>query len=229
MRLSASSLALAITLGTSALAASAPAAAQDYRYGDRYENRSDYGRGGFDSAELQRAVDRCVYAAERERDRVDAVDVVRRTRDGWNVSGRMDNGNSWSCEIDDRGRIRDIEFDRSGYGSRGDYGYGESNDDYRYDDRRDNGRYDYDDNDRGADDYRYDNSGMPAPSSDGEWTAEDYARARARTQTPADGPYTYGDAPLPRTNTRSPTYPGGPMREVDPDDGYGLDSVSGPG
>ena len=234
MRPSISSLAAAIALSAGGIAIAAPASAQDdYRFDDR--------RGGTEGQNLQRLADRCIYAVERDRERVDTIDTMRRTRNGWDVSGRLATGGAWSCEIDNRGRIRDVDVDRRSLGSREDYGYGDRGDRRGDDFRRgdDYGDRDYRDRDyrdrgdRNDDrDYRYDDSDSYRPSDDREWTADDYARARARTRTPSDGPYTYGDAPTPPPQPgpqRSPTYPGGPMQDVDPDDGYGLDSVSGPG
>ena len=78
----------------------------DYR-GDR-DDRSRYsdGRG------MDRAADMCVREVER-RERVEDVDNVARTADGWRVEGSLRNGREFSCEIGNDGRISDVRLDRS--------------------------------------------------------------------------------------------------------------------
>lgn len=79
---------------------------RDYRddrpnYRDR--RSSDSGRG------IDGAVDRCV--AEIERDvRIDSVDSVDRTGDGWRVTGTIFNGDRFTCRIGEDGRVDDVDF-----------------------------------------------------------------------------------------------------------------------
>ena len=102
-------------LGT--IAAIASAGRRD-RYSDRYEppyRDRDYryvrqGRAErYDSRGMERAVDMCIEEVERGRDRVSDIDNASRDRDGWRVSGTLENGGSWNCFIDNDGRIRDVD------------------------------------------------------------------------------------------------------------------------
>ena len=208
-------------LGT--IAAIASASRQD-RYRDRYDPRyrdrdyridrgARYERGErYDSRGIDRAVDMCVDAVERDRDNVNAVDNAARAADGWRVSGTLENGGGWSCWIDNSGRIRDIDMNA---GRGGDYsaGYGTGYDDDPYSDDR-----------YGAVD--------PEPAGD-QWSEQAYARARATTRTPADGGYTYrdrGDGAYAGSDYgdeggdymagtgAQPAYPGGPLPG---EEGYG--------
>ena len=205
-RLAVPFLALSLIVGGT-LALSDTAAAQDrYRYEDRrgqdyrYDARSRYGDP---VADLNRAAELCVERVERGRDRVEVLDEARRSRDGWQVSGQIEGGRSWTCEVDRNGRVRDVDFDADRYSYRSD---NRQDGDYRYDQRpTDNDRYDRND---------------PYASREGragQWSAEDYARARARTRTPADRGYEYRDdgyGTSPQTS-----YPGGPVS----DDNYDVD------
>ncbi len=67
----------------------------------RYDRRSDSARG------LDRAAQMCVREIERDA-RVDRVDSVNRTAEGWNVSGSLYNGDGFSCNIDSNGRIESV-------------------------------------------------------------------------------------------------------------------------
>lgn len=76
--------------------------------GDRYrEDRSERSR---DSDGIDNAVDLCVDQIERGETRVDEVSDARRTADGWRIAGRLTTSESWSCWIDNAGRIREIDF-----------------------------------------------------------------------------------------------------------------------
>ena len=77
----------------------------NYRYPDR---RGDSRYAAGDSG-LDRAVSMCMRELERDV-RVDTVDHVRRTGEGWVVSGRLYNGDGFNCRIDNRGRVDTIDF-----------------------------------------------------------------------------------------------------------------------
>ncbi|WJY17951.1 hypothetical protein QQS45_09975 [Alteriqipengyuania flavescens] len=81
---------------------------EDYRSGGRYDERSRYKTRGLD-----RAIEMCVDAVERTA-RVASVEEAQRSGRGWEVEGRLANGGEFECEIDNTGRIRDIEIDRDG-------------------------------------------------------------------------------------------------------------------
>lgn len=80
---------------------------RDYRDRDyfprRGDNRYDGGRG------IDNAVRMCVNEIERDV-RVDNVDGVDRTGDGWRVSGSLYNGEGFTCRIGPDGRISDIDY-----------------------------------------------------------------------------------------------------------------------
>lgn len=76
---------------------------RDRRYRDRDARRYDDSRG------IDRAVDMCVRAIERDV-RVDTVDSIERDGSGWEVEGRLYNGEKFSCEIGSDGRIEDIDY-----------------------------------------------------------------------------------------------------------------------
>ncbi|MFL0356240.1 hypothetical protein ACI5KX_07135 [Erythrobacter sp. GH1-10] len=75
----------------------------DRDYDRRTTRRSTSGSG------LDNAVDQCVSRIERDV-RVDSVDNVSRTGDGWFVTGSLFNGTGFTCEIDNNGRISDIDY-----------------------------------------------------------------------------------------------------------------------
>ncbi|MGQ7829415.1 hypothetical protein [Altererythrobacter sp. Z27] len=75
---------------------------QDYR--DRRDTRRSTGGRGIDGA-----VDMCV--AEIERDvRIDSVDSVDRSGDGWRVTGTIFNGDRFTCQIGADGRIDTVDY-----------------------------------------------------------------------------------------------------------------------
>lgn len=86
----------------------------DYRddnrgYGDR---RDDGPAPGARSGEaLSGAVDSCVGEIERGDRRVDSVDTVSRTMDGYRVEGRVGNGRGFACTVDGAGQIRSVSID----------------------------------------------------------------------------------------------------------------------
>ena len=81
---------------------------RDRDYERRDERRYD-DRRGYDGSGLDSAVDQCVSRIERDV-RVDSVDSVDRTVDGWVVSGALFNGTGFTCRIDGSGRIADIDY-----------------------------------------------------------------------------------------------------------------------
>ena len=79
---------------------------QDYRYryrDRRGDSRYDGGRG------IDNAVEMCVSHIERDV-RVDTVDEVNRTGEGWRVTGSLYNGDRFTCRIGQDGRIDDVDF-----------------------------------------------------------------------------------------------------------------------
>lgn len=95
--------------GIAAIASAASNSRKERRYPveqPRYrenERRSNSGQG------IDRAVDMCL--AEIERDvRVESVDGVDRTGEGWSVQGRIYNGEPFNCRIDNNGRVSDVSF-----------------------------------------------------------------------------------------------------------------------
>ncbi len=80
---------------------------RDYRDRDyrtrRGDSRTDSSRG------IDNAVNRCVSRIERDV-RVEAVDGVDRTGEGWRVTGSIYNGDSFACDIGSDGRIEDIQY-----------------------------------------------------------------------------------------------------------------------
>jgi hypothetical protein len=120
--------------GIAAIASAASSASKtkrdaDYRYPDRREDaRPDYrsdgsrygsqrddgdapGAGSGSGAALNGAVDACVDEVERGDRRVDTVDNVSRTMDGYRVEGRVGNGRNFTCTVDGGGRIRSVSVD----------------------------------------------------------------------------------------------------------------------
>ncbi|MFZ1743960.1 MAG: hypothetical protein WAT93_13975 [Pontixanthobacter sp.] len=72
-------------------------------------SRSGGGQG------IDRAVEMCMSEIERNV-RVESVDNVDRNGAGWNVSGTLYNGDGFSCQIDNNGRIGNVSY---GQGSGG--------------------------------------------------------------------------------------------------------------
>lgn len=85
---------------------------RDYDYRDRRgDARYDGSRG------IDRAVNMCVTQVERDV-RVDSVDSVDRTGDGWRVAGTLYNGEGFTCRIGPDGRIDTVDY--AGFAARGD-------------------------------------------------------------------------------------------------------------
>ena len=79
---------------------------RDVRYRDRNFRDSD-ARG------IDRAVSLCVREIERAV-RVDRVDSVDRDASGWRVAGVLYDGAGFTCSIDERGRVSDVDYGRGG-------------------------------------------------------------------------------------------------------------------
>lgn len=102
---------------------------RDYRYPDRPydyrerrgDSRNDAGRG------IDNAVDMCVSRIERDV-RVESVDEVDRTGEGWSVSGSLYNGERFTCRIGPDGRVEDVDF--------GGYAANDAGDDRQWSDDR---------------------------------------------------------------------------------------------
>lgn len=78
---------------------------RDYdRNYDRRETRAGTGNSGLDNAAEQ-----CVSRIERDV-RVDTVDGVNRTAQGWTVTGSLYNGEAFVCQIDENGSISSIDY-----------------------------------------------------------------------------------------------------------------------
>ena len=154
---------------------------------ERYEQPREQGRydgrerQDYESNGIERAVDMCIDEIERYDDRVETVDEARRAPDGWHVSGTLDNGSGWDCEIDNNGRISDVVMGGNGYVTPGD------------------GRY------YGSQAVTPRGSGQLSDS------AYASARASTRTPADDGYAYRYDDtAPAPSDDAR-PAYPGGPL------------------
>jgi len=110
-------------------------AASDSRRRDREGERRRYERRDYrpqrrdnGTRGLDRAVDQCVGEIQRDV-RVDRVDSVDRTANGWIVTGSLFNGSGFTCAIGNNGRIDAIEYgdfkgagnDRGGYSADGQF------------------------------------------------------------------------------------------------------------
>ena len=84
---------------------------EPYREPYREPRRQSRGQSrGWNGNGIDSAVDMCVSQVERGRDRVGSVDNASRDASGWNVSGSLDNGEYFTCRIDNEGRIRAIDM-----------------------------------------------------------------------------------------------------------------------
>jgi hypothetical protein len=122
--------------GIAAIASAASKSSQqkrdrDYRYPDaRYpENRDDgadyrsdedegagsYGRGPSDgqrgSDAVNAAIDSCASEIEHGERRIEAIDAVRRSGEGWSVEGQVSGGRGFACDVGSNGRIRSATVD----------------------------------------------------------------------------------------------------------------------
>lgn len=110
-----------VVLGTiAAIASSASKNRQRAEpYPDRYPDRNPYPedrnyrtpRGqNYDSGGIGRAVDMCLDEVERMRGRVERVNEASRRGDGWRVSGQLESGDGFACQIDNDGRVSDVRI-----------------------------------------------------------------------------------------------------------------------
>ena len=60
---------------------------------------------------MQRAIEGCVSEVERT-SRIATIDTASRSGAGWSIGGELRDGESFHCEIDGSGRIRDVDFGR---------------------------------------------------------------------------------------------------------------------
>lgn len=89
-----------------------------YPYPDndyRYRSSRDDGQR-FESRGIDRAVDICVGEVERDRGRVGSVDNAARTIEGWEITGQVEGGGTFSCRIGNDGRISDVQVGSYGAG-----------------------------------------------------------------------------------------------------------------
>ncbi|MGB7374796.1 hypothetical protein [Pontixanthobacter sp.] len=92
---------------------------------DYQPRRSDNGRNM--SQGLDRAVDMCLQEIERDV-RVDRVDSVDRTGAGWNVTGRLYDGEAFACQIGNNGQVSNISYSGSAGAFSGAYNGGQTAD-----------------------------------------------------------------------------------------------------
>lgn len=116
---------IAIIGGIAAIASALDKSKRGDRYDDRYRD-TDY-RSRYSSSDIDRAVDTCSSAVSRDV-RVDTVDNVSRVGDGWQVSGRLYNGEGFTCSVGRDGRIDRIDYG-AGYSGIGQSDYGASGED----------------------------------------------------------------------------------------------------
>lgn len=130
---------------------------REYRYPDnRYPDRRDDYRQDYDARGIDRAVEMCANEVERNA-RIDSVDTVNRTGQGWQVTGSLYNGEGFTCSIGQDGRIEAIDYGRGGAAYQGGYEDSQAGDDRDY--------------------------SAQAPQDDRQYDEDYYAAARAR----ADG------------------------------------------
>ena len=96
---------------------------QQEPYREPYRDPSRQTRG-WNSNGIETAVEMCVSQLERGNDRVESVDEASRDASGWNVAGVLNNGENFTCRIDNEGRIRMLDIG-SDYGGR-DVSYGDA-------------------------------------------------------------------------------------------------------
>lgn len=108
------------------IAAIASAASKNDRAAERYEepypypdDRPEYRGPEYSDSwgdGINNAVNACIGQVERGSDRVASVDNAARTTDGWRISGQMGEGGTFSCWIDNDGRIRNVDLGSNSYG-----------------------------------------------------------------------------------------------------------------
>lgn len=102
--------------GIAAIANAGKNSERDRRYRERdyrderadYRERRDTRRSGSGRG-IDGAVDMCLSEIERDV-RVDRVDSVERSGEGWRVTGTIYNGDGFSCTIDEDGRIESVDY-----------------------------------------------------------------------------------------------------------------------
>ncbi len=106
-----------LVIGAIAAVASAVSKpSQPRSYPAPYPNRSSGYRGDSrynGSQGIDRAADMCVREIERDV-RVNGVDAVERSGDGWLVSGSLYNGDGFTCRVGQDGRIDDVKYGERG-------------------------------------------------------------------------------------------------------------------
>ena len=154
---------------------------EDRRRDDRRDNPRRTGTSG-----LENAVSQCVDRIERDI-RVDSVDSVDRTGEGWLVTGSLFNGSGFTCRIDNNGRVDDIDY--GGFSARNDF--------------------------RESDDGE--NRFVRETRAEGQLDDRAYLAARGNVASqpqprPSDQPVERPSEPLvPLTAEAQPAYPGGPL------------------
>jgi len=96
------------TIAAVASAASKPRQERSYPY----RANTNYNRSSGAARGIDGAADMCMREIERDV-RVDSVDSVERSGSGWRVSGSLYNGDSFTCQIGQNGRIEDINYSES--------------------------------------------------------------------------------------------------------------------
>ena len=112
---------IAIIGGIAAIASAVDKSKRRDRYDDRRYPDRDYQRRT-SSSDIDRAVDSCSRAVSRDV-RVDSIDNVSRMGDGWQISGRLYNGDGFTCSVGRDGRIERVDYG-NGYTGAADGGYG---------------------------------------------------------------------------------------------------------
>ena len=97
-----------LIIGGIAAIASAASDRSDRRRAERTRYRESNPRASVDRS-IDRAINGCLSRIERDV-RVEAVNTVNRTADGWDVAGTLYNGEGFSCRMDDRGRVDGISY-----------------------------------------------------------------------------------------------------------------------
>lgn len=100
---------IAIIGGIAAIASAIDSKNKRDRGEDRYEDTRYDAPRQFRSGSLDQAVNSCTRTIERDM-RVDAIDNVSRIGDGWEVRGRLFNGNEFACSVSGNGRIDRIDY-----------------------------------------------------------------------------------------------------------------------
>ncbi|TMM50216.1 hypothetical protein [Qipengyuania marisflavi] len=185
-------LAGVLIIGGIAAVASAANRGRDDRYRDRnrdYRNtrmprrndtRYDNTRG------IDRAVKMCVDAIERDA-RVNTVDNVARSAQGWRVTGSLYNGEGFTCSLGANGRIEAIDYGARTSGQTQPYRSGQG--DYDGADYQAPEDQQYDDN-------RYRQAWNDVDNAPADTQAQTQAQAQAQGQPAYPGGPLPGDAPV---------------------------------